>query len=185
MFSSDKSKIAASTRAYRKLHKWVAVPLMLFMFLVGATGILLGLKKPLALLPDTQKGQSVQSHEWMSMASLMQKATEAAQNEKEAELVIDRIDLRPDKGIAKFTFKKSFFEVQVDLTTGEILSLGTRESDWIEKLHDGSIIDFFAGWKVEGSKYVYSTLLGVGLVLLSLSGFYLWWNPRRIRRLQE
>ena len=58
---------------------------------------------------------------------------------------IDRIDIRPDKGIVKFTFKDHFKGLQLDGTTGKLLSIETRKSDFIEKLHDGSILDKIFG----------------------------------------
>ena len=97
---------------------------------------------------------------------------------------VDRIDIRPDKGIAKVTFKNHFKEVQVDGFSGEILSVDIRHSDWIEKVHDGSIIDFYTSGD-EGAKLTYSTLVSLGLILLAISGFYLWYYPKLIRRLKS
>lgn len=97
--------------------------------------------------------------------------------------VVDRIDIRPDKGTAKVTFKSHFTEVQVDGFSGEVLSIGTRHSDWIEKVHDGSIIDFYLTGS-EGAKLTYSTLVSIGLIFLAISGFYLWYYPKLVRRLK-
>ncbi|WP_238531638.1 hypothetical protein [Nitritalea halalkaliphila] len=59
-----------------------------------------------------------------------------------------------------------------------------RNSDLIESLHDGSILDFL--FEADGgyAKMGLSTLMGLGLLLLSVSGFYLWWNPKRIKQLK-
>jgi len=97
---------------------------------------------------------------------------------------VDRIDIRPDKGIAKVTFKTHFTEVQLDGFSGEVLSIGTRHSDWIEKVHDGSIVDFYLGGD-EATKLVYSTLTALGLIFMSVSGFYLWYFPKVIRKLKK
>ena len=98
--------------------------------------------------------------------------------------VVDRIDIRPDKGTAKVTFKKHFTEVQVDGYSGEVLSIATRHSDWIEKVHDGSIVDFYTTGD-EGAKLTYSTLVSIGLILLAFSGFYLWYYPKLLRKMKE
>ncbi|MBU1819900.1 MAG: PepSY domain-containing protein, partial [Bacteroidetes bacterium] len=95
---------------------------------------------------------------------------------------IDRIDVRPQKGIAKIVFTQHFTELQVDCTTAEILSVNTRASDFIEKLHDGSILDYWIGADGEHVKLTYTTAASLGLLLLSFSGFWLWYNPIRIRR---
>lgn len=97
---------------------------------------------------------------------------------------VDRIDIRPDKGTAKLTFKKHFTEVQLDGYSGEVLSIAMRHSDWIEKVHDGSIVDFYTTGD-EGAKLTYSTLVSIGLILLAFSGFFLWYYPKLIRKLKE
>jgi uncharacterized iron-regulated membrane protein len=183
LLSKDKSKIASSTRLYRKIHKWVAIPMLLFMLLMGATGVLLGLKKPLELLPPTEKGESKYADQWLSINELMEVAKKEIGKVADPTLEIDRMDIRPDKGIVKIIFKDSFQEIQLDMSSGGLVSTGIRHSDWIEKLHDGSILDFLGKWKNEPSKQIYSTIIGLALILLSISGFYLWINPRRIRAL--
>jgi len=55
---------------------------------------------------------------------------------------IDKIDMRPSKGIAKVV-SKTGWEVQVDTSNGNVLSANYRRSDLIESIHDGS---YFAGW---------------------------------------
>ncbi|WP_247237437.1 PepSY domain-containing protein [Telluribacter sp. SYSU D00476] len=175
-------KIAQSTRLYRKLHKWLAVPLFLFMILVGGTGLLLGWKKQVQLLPKTAKGTTTESTQWISLDSIQQVAQAYSRTELGLPDEIDRIDVRPQKGVAKIVFTQHFTELQIDCTTGEILSTSTRSSDIIEKIHDGSILDYWIGQDGEQIKLTYTTLLGLGLVLLSVSGFWLWYNPRRIRK---
>lgn len=85
--------------------------------------------------------------------------------------------------MAKVTFKTHFTEVQLDGMSGEVLSIETRHSDWIEKVHDGSIVDYYLGGD-EVAKLTYSTLTALGLILMSLSGFYLGYYPKVIRRLK-
>jgi hypothetical protein len=60
----------------------------------------------------------------------------------------------------------------------------TRHSDWIEKVHDGSIIDFYTSGE-EGAKLTYSTLLSLGMILLASSGFYLWYYPKILRKIKR
>jgi uncharacterized iron-regulated membrane protein len=177
--------LAQRTRLYRRLHTWVAVPLFLFMFLMGATGLLLGWKKATGLLPKTAKGSSAESRQWVSLDSLQRVAQHYARQELRLSDEIDRIDIRPQKGIAKIVFVQHFTELQLDCATGTVLSVSTRRSDFIEKIHDGSILDFWLGSDGETAKLSYTTLLSLGLMLLSFSGFWLWLNPLRIRRQKQ
>lgn len=175
------SYIARFTRLYRKYHRYLGLALLIFIFISSLTGVLLAWKKDINLIqPPTQKGEKVELAEWLPVAQLAEKA-EAALKADQPELSsykLDRIDLRPSKGIAKCIFKQGFWEVQIEGKTGEIKSIARRHSDWIEALHDGSIIsDLF--------KLISMNFLGFGLLILGLSGFFLWYNPRRIRRLKK
>ena len=181
MSKSVQPKVKA-LRLYRTLHKWIGVPLIIFFFVVGVTSILLAWKKKVELLPPTQKTQ-VENGTWI-LPSEMVKIGEEEMKKIGEDPQVDRLDIRPDKGIAKVTFKTHFTEVQVDGYSGEVLSVSTRHSDWIEKVHDGSIIDFY--WTgEEGAKLTYSTLTALGLLFLAFSGFYLWYYPKLIRRLKK
>ena len=84
---------------------------------------------------------------------------------------IDRIDIRPEKGIVKFTFKSNFYEVQLDGATGALLQIDLRRSDVIEKIHDGSIIDYYLGFESGIFKLIYTTIMSLALVLFTITGF--------------
>lgn len=178
--SSISSKVK-SIRWYRRLHKWIGIPLILFFLLIGITSILLAWKKKAELLPPTLKTK-VENGIWI-LPSEMVKIGEEEMKKQGLDFEVDRIDIRPDKGIAKVTFKTHFTEVQLDGFSGEVLSIETRHSDWIEKVHDGSIIDFYTTGD-EGAKLTYSTLTALGLIFLAISGFFMWYYPKVIRKLK-
>lgn len=94
------------------------------------------------------------------------------------EVSIDRMDVRPAKGIVKVNFEQAYWEVQVDGYNGKILSIAQRHSDWIEQLHDGSIVS-------DSFKLISMHSLGVGLLVLTASGFWLWFGPRKVRKLKK
>ncbi len=176
-----KPKVKA-LRLYRVFHRWLGIPLIIFFFIIGITSILLAWKKKAELLPPTLK-TSVENGTWILPSEMVQ-IGEIEIEKLGLDTEVDRIDIRPDKGIAKITFKTHFTEVQLDGFSGEVLSVSTRHSDWIEKVHDGSIIDYY--WTgEEGAKLTYSTLTSLGLILMSISGFYLWYFPKRIRKLKQ
>jgi len=175
------SNLASTTRTYRKLHKWIAIPLLVFFLTIGITGLLLGWKKQTGLLPSTKKGRTTTSAHWISIDSIQTIAKQYAQSHSESS-DIDRIDVRPQKGVAKIVFVTHFTELQIDRTTGKIVSESTRTSDIIEKIHDGSMLDFWVKTDNDPIKLVYTSLLGIGLILLTISGFFLWYNPIKIRK---
>lgn len=147
----------------------------------GVTGLLLGWKKETTLLPEVKTGTSIDITEWLPLLRINAIAKNYLVVENLPETEISRIDIRPEKGIAKIVFKENFKELQIDCKTGEILSVATRSSDIIEKIHDGSILDYLFGNDSNVIKLTYTSSLSIGLIILSISGFMLWLNPIRIR----
>jgi uncharacterized iron-regulated membrane protein len=164
-------------RIYRRLHKVIGLSLAVFIIISSLTGILLGWKKNAALLqPPTKQGSSVQLSTWMSLDELARIAQRALDSATQSTAnKIDRMEARPKNGIVKVLFSKGYWEVQVDGTSGKVLSVQQRHSDWIEHLHDGSIIN-------DGFKLVSMNILGLGLLAMTFTGFWLWFGPRKIRK---
>ncbi len=183
--SKQTAPVVERTRLYRKLHKWIGAPLFAFLFLIGLTGLLLGWKKHSGLLPPTAKGASAEAAQWLPLDSLQRIAQTYAADSLHKSSAIDRIDIRPKKGIAKIVFADHFSELQLDCTTGAVLSVNARYSDILEKIHDGSLLDFYLQTSNEQVKLTYTTLVSSGLMLLSFTGFWLWYNPKRIRKMKE
>jgi len=146
----------------------------------ACTGILLSLKKDIDIIqPPTQKGASKKLSEWKSIDEIAKIADDAFQKaHPEIENSIDRMDVRPSKGIVKVLFENGYWEVQVDGQNGQVKSIAKRHSDWIEALHDGSIInDVF--------KLISMNILGIGLVFIIATGLWLWYGPKRFRKLKR
>jgi len=146
------------------------------MVITSITGVVLGWKKNVELLqPVTLKGESLDVGKWVSFEAVSQSALRAIDSVTQEENPIDRLDVRYDKGIIKVLFTNGYWEVQVDATTGKALSVAQRHADWIEHIHDGSIINEFF-------KLIYTNYLGFGLLFLSITGFWLWYGPKVIRK---
>lgn len=181
--------IAANTRTHRKLHRWLGSVMVILLLVVSGTGLLLGWKKNSNgfLLAENRQGTNTDMSSWQSMDSLHRSAIRLLRDSVDPALSrsTDRIDVRPDKGMVKFTFKGHFHAIQIDAATGHMLSVEIRRADWIEKLHDGSILDHYMVSDGQPLKLTYTTITGAGLMLLSFTGFWLWYNPRRIRRRKE
>lgn len=175
----DVHKIAVSLRKYRQWHRWIGISIAILLLFSSITGILLAWKKDISVLqPPTQKS-SQSSVSWLSISEIAQRAENALLSHTQlAEVNIDRMDVRPDKGIVKVNFVQGYWEVQVDGFNGNILSIARRHSDWIEHIHDGSIIsDLF--------KLLSMNVLGIGLLILMASGIWLWFGPRKIRKMKK
>lgn len=170
-------------RVYRWIHRKLAIALFVFFILVAGTGLLLGIKKQSGLLAPTQKGTSTDLSTWLPVAVLQEKANRYLHDSvaQGLSLEMDRIDIRPQKGIAKFVYKNHYHGLQLDCASGRLLSVETRNSDFIEDLHDGSILDDLVGTSNEQIKLTYTVIMGLSLLLLVLSGLWLWYGPKRIR----
>lgn len=181
-----KSRSAIVLRNFRKLHRKIAIALFLFFFCIAVTGLLLGWKKNTGglLLAPTQKGVSADIQTWLSFDSLHTMAIQVLRDSVSPELstAIDRIDARPSKGVVKFVFADHYWGIQLDATTGALLQIERRNSDFIEDLHDGSLFDDLLGTGDEQIKLVYTTIMGSSLILLTITGFWLWYGPKLIRR---
>ena len=169
-------------RQFRSLHKWFGLALVLVLVMSAVTGILLAWRKDVAVLqPPTQRGVSTDPRDWRSLHEVHAVAVGAlAERLPETRAVpveVDRYDARPSRGIAKVQFV-NFWEVQVDMTTLAVLSVQRRNDDIIEKIHDLSIIN-------DMTKLVSMTAFGLGLLLISATGFWLWYGPRRLRRQKQ
>lgn len=157
----------------RRLHRWGAVFVALPFLLILATGILLQFKKEAAWIqPPTQRGVggelSIGFDAILAAAASVPEAGISSWDD------VDRMDVRPDRGIVKVQAVNGV-EVQVDTATAEVLQSMMRRSDLIEALHDGS-------WFHDRVKLW--ILFPVALVLLSLwgTGVYLWLLPGITRR---
>ena len=152
----------------RKLHRWGAIACCLPMFLVIVTGLLLQVKKYWTWVqPETKKGEVAELKiGWKDILEMCQDVPEA---EVESWEDVDRLDVRPGKGVVKVRCKNDW-ELQIDTSNGQVLSSKYRRSDLIESLHDGS-------WFHDSAKIWIFLPNGAILLLLWCTGMVLWWMP--------
>ena len=183
---AKRAKQASTIRLFRKLHRVTASVLFVLFFIMAATGILLGLKKHSGeLIQDrTYQGTSSDLKNWLPLDSLYTNAHIAFRDSISTfiPVEIDRVDVRAEKGTVKFIFAKGFWGVQIDGATGKVLHVERRKSDFIEMLHDGSIIDYYLGIPNGMFKLIYTLIMGFALLLFTITGFWLWYGPKRMRR---
>ena len=161
-------------RVNRKLHRIGAIVAALPLIVVIASGLLLQLKKHWTWVqPSTVRGSS------SALEISWDEILERARSIPEAKVVewsdVDRLDVRPSKGMLKLR-AKSRWEIQIDASTGEILQASYRRSDLIESIHDGS---FFGGDWTKLWIFLPAAILLLGLWI---SGVYLWLLPYLMRR---
>jgi len=164
----------------RKSHRWGAILIALPFLLVIVTGILLQLKKEWSWVqPPTAKGTGKAPK--ISFDAIL----EAAKSVPEAEIRswedIERLDVRPDRGLVKIQ-SRNRWEIQVDTGTGQLVQKEYRRSDLIESLHDGS---FFAD---SVKLYVFLPVAGIvfglwctGIYLFVLPYSSRWWKRHKKR----
>ncbi|MEM6899648.1 MAG: PepSY-associated TM helix domain-containing protein [Pseudomonadota bacterium] len=165
----------------RQIHNWSSIVVALPLIIMIGAGVILMLKKEIAWIqPPTERGIAADGP-MLALEDLLAAAITAEEAGFQSWEDIDRIDLRPSKGVAKFR-GENHWEVQVDTSTGEVIHVAFRRSDIIESIHDGS---FFAPW---AKLFIF---LPAGLVLfgLWLTGLYLFalphlkkWQKQRAKR---
>ncbi|MEQ1645571.1 MAG: PepSY-associated TM helix domain-containing protein [Pyrinomonadaceae bacterium] len=170
----------------RKIHRTSGAVLFIFFFLVAITGLFLGWKKHSGgiILADSVKGSSTEPKDWLPIHQLRELAIGYARKNISATISteIDRIDVRPDKGMVKFVFVEGYWGIQVDCTTGEMLHIERRYSDLIENIHDGSYGDRMLDTSSGVVKLVYTTMIGLALLTFTVTGFWLWFGPKRFKK---
>jgi len=156
----------------RRAHRWISISIAVPLLVILCTGTLLLLKKQFSWVqPPTQLGST-------KLPSLtFEEILDGARGVTKANIQdwtdIDRLDVRPEKGIVKVRGKNRW-EIQLDSSTGEVLHVAFRRSDLIESIHDGS-------WFHRNAKL--AVFLPTALLFLALwfTGIYLFWLPFQVR----
>jgi len=186
---TERKKQARIIRLLRKIHRTMGVYLFVLFFVVSITGLLLGWKKNSngIIHPISENGVSTDVKDWLPLDSLQTIAFQSLQNsiDKDINLDLQRIDARPEKGIIKFVFENHYWGVHLDATTGKVLSINRRRSDIIENIHDGHVLDVL--FKTEGEifKLLYTTTMGLALFTFTITGFWLWYGPKKMRKVRK
>lgn len=161
-------------RTLRLIHYWLTAFTLFTVAMVAVTGVLLSVKKEFDVLqPPTAQGTSP----GLPATRLDQLLVAVKAEPGRSALTwsdIDRIDVRPDDGIAKLILNDRT-EYQVDLHTLKVLQTGYRTSDFVETLHDFSVL---GDW----GKYLLSLPTGIALLVLWGTGAYMFVKPMLVKR---
>lgn len=150
-------------------HLWLGIAFTGILLIICITGILLNHKRPLGLMPDVP-GAETPFDQALPLAELARRA-EAAVPPAVAGAGIDRMDVRPGDSFVKVRFDdRQVHEVTVELVTGRVMHVGLRNDVFLEKLHSGEIFG--------DQGILLSDAAAVALVVLIISGYWLWLYPR-------
>ncbi len=183
-----RKNLASSLRFYRTIHRTLGAFLFVVFIVISTTGLMLGWKKNSQgyIHPDTYKGSTTEMHHWLPMDSLQSIAFQILHDSVGSHLSLElkKIDVRPQKGMMKFIFNDHYYGIQLDGATGDLLQITHRYSDLIEHIHDGRILDKWLGTGNETIKLFYTSLAGLALLVFSLTGFWLWYGPKLMRKIK-
>lgn len=135
------------------------------------------------ILANTAKGTSTDLSKWLNLDTLTH-LTQSYMSDSLGitDAVLDRMDVRPDKGVIKYSFSNYYTGIQIDAATGQILLIEQRYSDLVEHIHDGSWVDRQLGLDSGVFKLIFTTIAGLGILTFCVTGFWLWYGPKLLRR---
>lgn len=163
-------------RANYYVHLWGGVLATVSLVVITLTGILLNHKRALGLMPDVPSVDApfVAPLPLDSLAGIALAAAGRPTAPEARAAAIDRMDARPRAGYVKVRLRdRPSTEVTVALASGRVLHVGARGDVFLEQLHSGEV--FGSGW------ILLSDIAGVLLLLVLLSGLWLWLWPRLSR----
>jgi len=157
----------------RKVHYWGAIVIAVPVVIIICTGLLLQVKKQVSWVQPTElKGSG--SEPAISFDRILESCRSVSEAGIRTWDDIDRIDVRPSKGMLK-VLARNRWEIQLDSATGDVLQAAYRRSDVIESIHDGS-------WFHDAAKLYLFLPAGAILLVLWITGIYLFLLPIRVRR---
>jgi len=153
----------------RNIHYWATAFIAAPLLIIICSGLLLQVKKQWSWVQPEQRWGTGTSPN-IDLEGILATLRGVPELEVTDWDDISRLDIRPGRGMAKVQLQNGW-EVQVDLGTGRVLQTAYRRSDLIESIHDGS---FFAG---DLSKLGIFLLSGVALLLMCVTGLWMFWLP--------
>lgn len=177
------SATAQFQRATRKWHRNVSAVVFSFFFFISVTGILLGWKDLFAEKVYSSSAKQVVAEnvgDWLPLDSLQQIAINDLRQRVPAagDPKVMTLNARLDKGSVRFTVNGQY-NVQLNARSGELQSIEKKATDLFIKIHDGEILDELFNTKNGAIKTSYTSLLGLALFFLTLTGFWMRYGRKR------
>ncbi|NNE97920.1 MAG: PepSY domain-containing protein [Pyrinomonadaceae bacterium] len=157
----------------RKVHYWASFAVAIPILVIIVSGLFLQTKKQFSWIqPGEIRGAGTTPK--LSMQEILTISEGVAEAEITSWKDINRLDVRPSKGMVKVRAENDW-EIQIDLETGKVLQTAYRRSDTIESIHDGS---FFH----DNVKLLLFLPSGIVLLVLWLTGIYMFILPYWVKR---
>jgi len=169
---------------FRNLHKKLASVLFVFFFFISVTGSLLAFKSffTKTIFQNKQVKAEGALSQFMPIDSL-EKAAVTALNENAGTTFkkSEKVEIKISKGTVLFYFKDAY-SVQLNGETGMPTLIEKKYGGIIQDIHDGAILDSWIVNSFSGFKKGYSLIMGLSLLLLTITGTYLWYKPKMIKK---
>ena len=153
---------------FKIIHRWVSLFVFLFLIYKVATGMFLQLRKPVDWIqPPSSKGEGHKKYApetWISHDRILEATKSVPEAKVSSWKDILLLDARPKNAMVKVR-TYDYYEVQVDLVTGEVLSHNQRWNDIIGAWHSGSALGGFG--------LVLFLVLSILAFVLTVTGTYL------------
>ncbi len=169
---------------FRNLHRKFASVLFVFFSIVAITASLLAFKSSFSttLFENKKANTEARYDQFLGLDTLESLAT--AQINKFAKTKFtqsERADVKLAKGTVVFYYKDAL-SIQVDPTNGAAILVEKKYGGIIQDIHDGAILDSLIKNKSSYFKKGYTLIMGFSLLLLTITGTYLWYKPRLIKK---
>ena len=169
----------------RVTHRWGSIIVLIPTAVILFSGMILQLKKESGWIqPATKRGDATGAS--LSFDRILAVAREVPEAEISDWDDIDRLDVRPNKGMLKIRGKNRW-EIQLDANSGDVLQVAYRRSDLIESIHDGSFFhDRVKLWVFLPAALVLGVLWLTGSYLFFLPYYAKWkkqWKQSRTHRI--
>ena len=152
----------------RKIHKWASIILAIPLLIILITGVLLLVKKEFNFIqPPSAISENREPTITFEKILAVAKSVEQAQIHSWAD--INRLDVRPNKGITKIRSHNSI-EIQIDNQSGEVLYVAKRNSELIEAIHDGTFFE-------KNANIWFMLPLSLALLFISITGIIMFFIP--------
>jgi uncharacterized iron-regulated membrane protein len=180
-----KNKMKKSVLSYARLmHRKIASVLFVFFLFIAISGIMLGWKSVFTetIFENKQLKGETSLKKWLPLDSLESMAIRALNEKTNNKFEHAKgIQIKPSKGYISFSFKNNY-AIQIDGATGATICIEHKNAEFIQDIHDGALIDELINSKMGVSKKIYTTLMGLALLMLTLSGFWMWFKPKQMKQ---
>lgn len=169
---------------FRNLHRKFAAVLFVFFFLIGLTGSLLSFKSAFTkvIFENNQVSAECKIKNLLPLHSLEKIATSLLNEKANTKFKkSEKTEIKISKGTVLFYYKDAY-TVQINGASGAPVLIEKKFGSIIQDIHDGAILDSLLINKFSISKKVYSIIMGLSLLLLTITGTYMWYKPLLIKK---